>query len=110
MLRSLIDQVLHQFDFDMQYFQHTIYHAWHQDDLLILFEWLVRRLPLTQTLCCVIDAVALLECEKQEIESVPVLSMLVQLVNDQSVAAGIELLLTSTPSTKIVLGAFENEG
>ncbi|KAL2837694.1 hypothetical protein BJY01DRAFT_237764 [Aspergillus pseudoustus] len=110
MLRSLIDQLLRQFDFDMRFFQHSIDPSCPKSDLLILFEWLIRQLPQTETLCCVIDGVAQLEREEYEAESLPVFSKLVQLVNDPSVAAAIKLLLTSTPATTVVRAAFEDEG
>lgn len=110
MLRSLIDQLLRQFDFDMRSFQHSIDPSCPQSDLLTLLDWLIRQLPRNQTLCCVIDGVALLEREEYEDESLPVLSKLVQLVNDPSVTAPIKLLLTSIPATTVVRGVFEDEG
>ncbi|CEN59819.1 hypothetical protein ASPCAL02260 [Aspergillus calidoustus] len=110
MIRSLIDQLLRQFDFDMRYFQHHIDPSCSQNDLLVLLDWLIRQIPRTHTVCCVIDGVALLEREELEDESLPVLSKLVQLVNDASIHAPLKLLLTSTPATTVVRGVFEDEG
>ncbi|KAJ0414354.1 hypothetical protein BJY00DRAFT_321098 [Aspergillus carlsbadensis] len=110
MLRSLTDQLLRQFDFDMRYFQNPIDPSCSQDELLGLFEWLIRQIPRSHTVCCVIDGVALLERGELVDESLPVLSKLVQLVNDPSIPAAIKLLLTSTPATTIVRGVFEDEG
>ncbi|KAL3451096.1 hypothetical protein BJX65DRAFT_304503 [Aspergillus insuetus] len=109
MLRSLIDQLLAQYDFDMRYFQHPIDPSCSQIELLVLFDWLIRQLPRSQTLCCVIDGVALLEREELEDESLPVIAKLVQLVGDRSINASIKLLLTSIPPTTIVRGVFEDE-
>ncbi|KAL2799441.1 hypothetical protein BJX66DRAFT_240797 [Aspergillus keveii] len=108
MLRSLIDQLLAQYDFDIRYFQHPIDPSCTQDELLVLFDWLIRQLPRSQTLCCVIDGVALLEREELEDESLPVIAKLVQLVGDRSINTSIKLLLTSTPPTTIVRGVFED--
>jgi hypothetical protein len=109
MLRSLIDQLLAQYGFDMRYFQHPIDTSCTQDELLVLFDWLIRQLPRSQTLCCVIDGVALLEREELEDESLPVIAKLVQLVGDRSINASIKLLLTSSPPTTTVRGVFEDE-
>jgi hypothetical protein len=110
MLRSLIGQLLRQFDFDMRFLPHAIDPSCPQAELLILLDWLIRQLPPSHTLCCVIDGVAILERDEYEDESLPVLAKLVQLVNDPSVAAPIKLLLMSTPSTRVVRGVFEDEG
>lgn len=109
MLRSLIDQLLRQFDFDMRFFPYPIDPSLAQAQLLILLEWLIRNLPQSRTLCCVIDGVVILERDEYWGESLPVLSKLVQLVNDPSVAVHIKLVLMSTPPTSIVRDTFEKE-
>ncbi|KAL5332559.1 hypothetical protein BJX70DRAFT_126789 [Aspergillus crustosus] len=110
MLRSLIDQLLRQYDFDLRFLEQPLDPALYQEDLLGILDWLVRQLPKTLTVCCIIDGVVLLERDKYEAESLPVLIKLIELVSDPTVGASIKLLLTSTPGTTIVRGAFEEEG
>ncbi|KAL4862331.1 hypothetical protein BDV12DRAFT_190492 [Aspergillus spectabilis] len=110
MARSLIDQLLRQHAFDMRFLEQPVDSSIHQEDLLGLLDWLIRQLPKTQTVCCLIDGVVILERDKYEDESLPVLLRLIELVGDPAVGASIKLLLTSTPGSTIVRGAFEEEG
>ncbi|KAL4779071.1 hypothetical protein BJX76DRAFT_362122 [Aspergillus varians] len=92
MARSLIDQLLRQYDFNMQQLPHPV-DSVSSEGLIQLMDWLIHQLPLTYTLCCIVDGVALLERD-----------------NDLSVAAVIKLLMTSMPATTTVRAAFDEEG
>ena len=113
MLASLIDQLLRQHAFDTRPMYGAVDLAALQagglDALTQMLGWLVRQLPETITLFCIIDGVYLLERDEFQREARPVLLSLIHLAGDRSVAATIKLLLTSTPGTGIVRGAFEEE-
>ena len=113
MLASLIDQLLRQHAFDTRPMYGAVDLAALQagglDALTQMLGWLVRQLPETITLFCIIDGVYLLERDEFQREALPVLLSLIHLTGDRSVAATIKLLLTSTPGTGIVRGAFEEE-
>ncbi|KAL7904235.1 hypothetical protein GGI35DRAFT_203762 [Trichoderma velutinum] len=113
MLASLIDQLLrqHTFDtrslsgsFDMVALQQNDY-----NELIRLFEWLVRELPNAVTLFCIVDGVALFEREEYWEKSAPVFLKMVNLSNDPTVPAVVKVLFTSSPGTDMVRGAFEQE-
>ena len=108
MVRSLIDQLLRQSDFDMQLFPNIV-DTTSSKDLIELLTWLIRQLPGTLTVCCIIDGVVLLEREEYTLEAFPVLRKLVELVSDDSVVAPVKLLFTSAGSTIDVRAAFEAE-
>ncbi|KAK3299643.1 uncharacterized protein B0H64DRAFT_440003 [Chaetomium fimeti] len=113
MLASLIDQLLRQHAFDTRYMYSDVDLAALQagglDALTQLLGWLVRQLPETATVFCIVDGVYLLERDELKHEALPVLLALIRLAEDSSVAATVKLLLTSTLGTDIVRGAFEEE-
>jgi len=113
MLASLIDQLLRQHVFDTS-------DLGRGDDVHLgalqagqpaaraaLLTWLVRRLPATTTVFCLVDGVALYEREEFEGEALSALSALLRLTVDGAVAAAVKVLFASTPSSDVVRGAFE---
>ncbi|UKZ53156.1 hypothetical protein TrVGV298_006948 [Trichoderma virens] len=113
MLASLIDQLLRQHTFDTRSLSSSFNMASLQqndyNELMGLFEWLVKELPNTTTLFCIIDGVALFEREEHWGQSAPVFLKMVNLTNDPTVPAVVKVLFTSTPGTGMVRGAFEQE-
>ncbi len=113
MLTSLIDQLLRQYAFDTRPMHSAVdlaaLQAVELDALTQLLGWLVRQLPETMTLFFIIDGVYLFERDEFQHEALPVLSSVIRLAEDTTVPATIKLLLTSTPGTDIVRGAFEEE-
>ncbi|KAL8366416.1 hypothetical protein RB595_004950 [Gaeumannomyces hyphopodioides] len=113
MLTSLIDQLLRQYAFDTRPMCSDVDLAALQagglDALTQLLGWLVRQLPETMTLFCIIDGVYLFERDEFSGEALPAFLSLIRLTEDGSVPATIKVLLTSTPGTDIVRGAFEEE-
>ncbi|EAQ84529.1 predicted protein [Chaetomium globosum CBS 148.51] len=113
MLHSLIDQLLRQHAFDVRplcsFIDPAALQAGRLDTLIQLLEWLVRQLPETTTFFCIIDGVCLFERDEFQREAVPVLLSLIRLAGDTAVSTTVKVLLTSTPGTDIVRGAFEEE-
>jgi len=113
MLNSLIDQLLRQHVFDTRpMYSHVdlaALQAGKLDALIQLLGWLVRQLPETTTLFCIIDGAYLFERGEFQREALPVFLSLIRLVEDRSIPATIKLLLASTPGTDIVRGGFEEE-
>ncbi|KAF3062870.1 hypothetical protein CFAM422_010313 [Trichoderma lentiforme] len=113
MLASIIDQLLRQHTFDTRSLSNSFNMASLQqndyNELLSLFDWLVKELPNTVTLFCIIDGVALFEREEYWERSAPVFLKMVNLSNDLTVPAFMKILFTSTPGTDMVRGAFEQE-
>ncbi|RFU80324.1 hypothetical protein TARUN_1872 [Trichoderma arundinaceum] len=111
MLASLIDQLLRQYAFDTRplssIFNITKLQQNEYNELMSLFDWLVKQLPSTATLFCVVDGVALFERGEYWEQSAPVFLKIVNLVDDPTVPAVIKVLFTSTPGTDMVRGAFE---
>lgn len=109
MIRSFIDQLLRQSDFDMRLLPDLV-DPTSLEDLIELLTWLIRQLPGTRTVCCIVDGVVLLEREEYAVEAFPILLKLVELVRDDSVVAPVKLLFTTTGITIDVRAAFEAEG
>ncbi|KAL7935747.1 hypothetical protein V8C35DRAFT_298145 [Trichoderma chlorosporum] len=113
MLSSLIDQLLRQHTFDTRSLSGSFnIDRLQQNDfneLLRLLEWLVKELPNTMTVFCIIDGVALFERKEHWEKSAPVFLKIVSLANDATVPAVVKVLFTSTPGTDMVRGAFEQE-
>jgi hypothetical protein len=113
MIASLVDQLLEQHTFDTRSLSTNITLAGLQegnlDTLIELLCYLVRQLPPTVTLFIIVDNAALFERDEFELEALQVFSILIRLSHDTNVPAAIKLLFTSTPGTKIIRGAFENE-
>ncbi|KAL8396359.1 hypothetical protein RB596_009845 [Gaeumannomyces avenae] len=113
MLASLIDQLLRQHAFDTRPMCSDVdipaLQAGGLDALAQLLGWLVRQLPETVTLFCIIDGVYLFERDELSDEALPAFLSLIHLAGDRSVPATIKVLLTSTPGTHVVRGAFEEE-
>lgn len=114
MAAGLVDQLLRQHTFDT----HSLFRdlpparleAADAEALGLLLDWLIRRLPRTVTLVCIVDGVAL--CERQELreEALPVLAGLLALTGDPTVEATVKVLFTSTPSPVIVKAPFKMDG
>ncbi|KAL7946924.1 hypothetical protein V8C42DRAFT_319187 [Trichoderma barbatum] len=113
MLTSLIDQLLRQHVFDTRslssIFSMTRLQQNDYDELMGLFDWLVKQLPNTVTLFCVIDGVALFERAEYWAKSAPVFLKMVHLASGPAIQAVVKVLFTSTPGTDMVRGAFEQE-
>lgn len=113
MLASIIDQLLRQHTFDTRSLSSSFNMARLQqndyDELLGLLDWLVKELPNTMTLFCIVDGVALFERGEYWERSAPVFLKMVNLSNDPTVPAVVKVLFTSTPGTDMVRGAFEQE-
>ncbi|KAK7964326.1 hypothetical protein PG988_011300 [Apiospora saccharicola] len=77
--------------------------------LVALLEWLVRALPRTLTLFCLVDGVVLYERREHWDAARPVLASLVDLADDPTIAATVKVLFTSTPGPPEVRGAFDEE-
>ncbi|KAK7999104.1 hypothetical protein PG991_014779 [Apiospora marii] len=117
MLVSLIAQLLrvHHGGFDMQALSHAfdipaLLESRDTDGLIGLLEWLVRALPQTVTLFCLIDGVILYERPEHWASAEPVLLCLLQLANGSAAGATVKVLFTSTPGPPTVRAAFEEEG
>ncbi|KAF6824841.1 hypothetical protein CPLU01_10607 [Colletotrichum plurivorum] len=113
MLFSLIDQLLRQHPFEMRPLHQEISLEGLQnksvDALTKLLGWLVRRLPRTVTVVCIIDGVALFERDEFLEYSLTIFGSILGLTVDQSVAASVKVLFTSIPGPEYVQVAFENE-
>ncbi|KAJ5715306.1 uncharacterized protein N7483_012487 [Penicillium malachiteum] len=109
MICSLIDQLLRQHEFDMRYVPMLDHSSASQDDWLEMLATLLRQIPGTRTVCCLIDGVSLLERDEFAAEALPVLGRLIALV-DEALAIPLKLLFTSTPGVTVVRAAFEDEG
>ncbi|KAK4446838.1 hypothetical protein QBC34DRAFT_410940 [Podospora aff. communis PSN243] len=113
MLSSMIDQLIRQHIFDTRpMYSHVdiaALQAGRQDALIQLLSWLVRQLPEITTLFFIVDGIYLFERDEFRAEALPIFLGLIRLAEDRSVPATIKLLLTSTPGTDIVRGAFEEE-
>lgn len=107
---SLIDQLLRQHEFDMRFLPALDHLSASLEDWLDILDMLIRQLPRTRTVCCVIDGVVLLERDEYAADALPVLGRLISIVEDGSVVVPLKLLLTSTPGTTIVRAEFEEEG
>ncbi|KAJ6024754.1 hypothetical protein N7540_005551 [Penicillium herquei] len=109
MICSLIDQLLRQHEFDMRYVPMLDHSSATQDDWLQMLETLLHQIPMTRTVCCLIDGISLLERDEFAVEALPVLGRLITLV-DEALAMPLKLLFTSAPGTTVVRAAFEDEG
>ena len=108
MIRSLIDQLLRQHRFDMRSLSHLTDPS-RLEEMFEILELLIYQLPITRTLCCIIDGIILLEREEYSGEALPVLAKLLEISNRQNTSAPVKILFTSTPATTIVRKAFEDE-
>lgn len=113
MLISLIDQLLRQYTFDTRSLHRDVDFAGLQGgrlgELTKLLGWLVRRLPETITLFCIIDGIVLFEREEFEADALDVFSALLRLAGDRSISATVKVLFTSTPGTDVIRAVFEKE-
>lgn len=110
MVCSLIEQLLRQHEFDMQILPYSVSSIKSCEELIMLLSWLIRQLPETRTVCCIIDGVALLERDRYWDDARPVLVELFRLINDESLFTTIKLLLTSVPGPRYVRQAFRDDG
>lgn len=114
MLISLIDQLLRQHAFDMRPLNQDIdiegLQGRSTDALTRLLCCLVRRLPRTITVVCIIDSVALFERDEFLNDSWTVFGKILGLTTDTSVEAAVKILFTSTLGLEYVQAAFEDEG
>jgi hypothetical protein len=113
MLVSLIGQLLRQHAFDTRPLHPEINLSSLQeggvDELRKLLGWLVRQLPQTMTLFCIIDGVVLYERDEHCGDALPVLAFLLSLTADPSVSATVKVLFASTPGPATVRVSFEAE-
>lgn len=113
MLASLIDQLFRQYAFDTRPLHREITLAGLQagdpDELKTLLGWLVRQLPPTVTLFCIVDGVVLYERDEYWDEAAPVLAYLLSLTEDPTVQVAVKVLFASTPGPIEVRGPFEAE-
>ncbi|OJJ42681.1 hypothetical protein ASPZODRAFT_137067 [Penicilliopsis zonata CBS 506.65] len=113
LLNSLILQLLDQQAFDTrslsQQVAMSVVQQGQLDELIHLLVCMVRQVPETTTLFCIVDGVAFFERTEFQDESLRVLSALLALVHDQAVSATVKVLFTSSPGTEIVRAAFEPE-
>ncbi|KUI64416.1 hypothetical protein VM1G_11211 [Cytospora mali] len=113
MLASLIDQLLRQLAFETRPLQHVLdpasLKAGSPNELQKLLDWLVRQLPQTITLFCIIDGVVLYERDEHWEEGSPVLAYLLRLTTDPSVQVAVKVLFTSVPGPCDIRGPFEEK-
>ncbi|KAK8030089.1 hypothetical protein PG993_011380 [Apiospora rasikravindrae] len=116
MLVSMIVQLLreHRGGFDMQALSQShdlpaLTQSQDTDGLICLLEWLVRALPRTVTLFCLVDGVVLYERREHWDAAKPVLVSLLDLADDPTIEATVKVLFMSTPGPPAVRGAFEEE-
>jgi len=112
MLLSLIGQLLREHTFDTRSLHREINLASLQegkvDELEKLLGWLVRQLPQTITLFCIIDGVVLYERPEHWDEAWPELAFLLSLTAESAaVAATVKVLFASTPGPVLVKSAFD---
>lgn len=114
MLRSLVDQLLRQYEFDLRPLYHDLelrsLQAVNSEQLVKILDWLVRRLSRSATVVFIVDGVVLFEREEFRAEALPALSSLLRLASDPSVPAAVKVLFASTPGTDVVRAAFEQDG
>jgi hypothetical protein len=79
------------------------------DGLEKLLGWLVRQLPQTITLFCIIDGVVLYERDEHCDEALPVLGFLLSLTVAPDVPATVKVLFASTPGPDTIRVAFQAE-
>lgn len=113
MLVSLIGQLLREHAFDTRPLHPEInlssLQAGGMDELQKLLGWLVRQLPQTITLFCIIDGVVLYERDEHYGEALLVLAFLSTLTANPSVPATVKVLFASTPGPDTVRVSFEAE-
>lgn len=116
MLMSMISQLLrgHPGGFDMVALSHSFYlpsllQARDDESLIRLLEWLVRALPRSLTLFCLVDGVVLYERQEHWDAAWPVLACLLRMADDPAIEATVKVLFTSTPGPPTVRSAFEDE-
>ena len=104
LLRSFAAQLLCQQQFDTTNLQRFVDLAGVQRGELAglcqLFGWLVRQLPRGMTLICILDDLGCYERDSFFSEASVVMSHLVQLMQDQSIAVVVKLFATSTTSVR----------
>lgn len=112
MIRSLIGQLLQQYPHCPPDVEQNVsiqgVKAGNIHDLCNLFGCLVRQVPSTSTIFCVIDGIQLYERTQFRGETMVILNFLVDLAENeqQGVAASIKLLLLSPRPTTVVRNAF----
>ncbi|KAK8859209.1 hypothetical protein PGQ11_009943 [Apiospora arundinis] len=116
MLMSMISQLLrgHRDGFNMAALSHnfdipSLLQARDNESLIRLLEWLVRALPRSLTLFCLVDGVVLYERQEHWDAAWPVLACLLRMADDPAIEATVKVLFTSTPGPPTVRSAFEDE-
>ncbi|KAF3901541.1 hypothetical protein ABW21_db0200621 [Orbilia brochopaga] len=114
MIKSLIVQLLKQHsDFDMTGLDRHINQQLVKDDdldeLCALFGWLVKRLPESSTLVCIIDGVVHYEIDAWEDELIKVVGSLLELAKDKDTPLPVKVLITSPTPTESIQEFFDME-
>lgn len=112
MLLSLIAQLFRHWSFDMRLLYPSITARLHEYQVGVLEDllgWMVRQLPPTITLFCIIDGVVLYEREEHWEEALPALGFVLGLTKDPGVSATVKVLFTSTPGPDTIRAAFTAE-
>ncbi|KAL2151993.1 hypothetical protein VTH82DRAFT_5177 [Thermothelomyces myriococcoides] len=115
MMRSLIAQLLCDYEFDQRYLlppsadlhaleDHSLPQLWH------LFGWLVRQMPEGVTLFCLVDGIVFYEREDFEEPMLDVLGDLIGLTASRDISAAVKVLVTSPrPPFSTIRAGFEDE-
>ncbi|KAG4442565.1 hypothetical protein IFR05_001977 [Cadophora sp. M221] len=111
-LLSFIAQLFRHYTFDMRLLYPSITTRLHEYEVSVLedlLNWMVRQLPPTITLFCIIDGVFLYEREEHCEEALPALAFVLSLTADPKVSATVKVLFTSTPGPDTIRTAFSAE-
>ncbi|KAI1806952.1 hypothetical protein F4811DRAFT_560169 [Daldinia bambusicola] len=115
MIRSLVGQLLQQNPCSLgDLAQHvSMQGVWRGDiqELCKLFGYLIRQLPSTVTVFCILDGIGFYEREQYKDDMEDILDYILDLVEDEEhcIAPVIKLLLTSPRPTRYVRAAFQDE-
>lgn len=107
MLKSLIEQLLRQYIFDMHYLSQSVDYNYLQsgdtEALLWLLECLLLQLPEMLTVFFIVDGVVLFERPQFLDETIKILGRLVHIAVGGRARCSVKLLFTSVPRTDVVI-------
>ncbi|KAI1129504.1 hypothetical protein F5Y10DRAFT_264043 [Nemania abortiva] len=112
MIKSLIAQLLRQYEFNTRSMPGGILPLTEINELCALFGWLVGQLPPNITLVCFIDGIEYYERDEYLQEMEEVLAYVLELIIESKIAVDFKVMVTSPGRTRIVRQPFEirNDG
>jgi hypothetical protein len=110
MIMSLLTQLLEQRNFDLSFIEHELVYRMNIGDIdafCYVFGRLIRQIPVTETVFCVIDGINFYERQEETLqEMAQVLRFLLDLTSDRTV---FKILVTSPSTTEDVRQAVEDK-